>query len=708
MDTSEHVYGDDPADGHPDVRTRLAKTDYYFLGNGHVLAAVQHCRSGEGTPLGLLILHPDRFGPKRASLTCDPKTGLEGTRIRVRVGETTWFPTPTGTRVRWDNTAKTPTVRALWEAGTARVEERFGCPHPTLPRVVREITFSFCEPRERTVALVPGNDGVVTFVPGIDPPAAEGNAESGELGNRPVEPGPLVLDFAGAASATARLIHEIRCVDGEYRVVTRWDREAGSRTEPDIADVADFRDTLATFRSSDEGLNHLFMAARRQLPVAVDHRGRMDGSIWQYNLEWVRDQSHVAEALVRLGDAASARTMLARLLDEMVSPEGDTVDSGRRRAPDEVELDQNGELLAALATYVDWTGDPSLVESRWERVRALAAFPLRSRFRHAASGLLHNRREYWERHAAHGIEDGFELTSQLFVCLGLQEAARLADALGHVEDRDRWRDASASIRNAMLDDPRWRLVEEGHFIKRRGVDGAWQRTVCMEPDPNLPDGIPLLAPGDHFLDPDTETVLPIVHGMVAGDSELARNTLAWVEQLWNQAWDDGGYGRYHVTGEPDSPGAWPFASLFVARAYAEARDDAKVWRILRWLEETRGGEAGAWFENHGPRFAPPFPQVGIVPWTWAELASLVVHHLLGVRPDRTGVTLRPWLLAGLTEMEASLRVGEHRLHLAVRRAASPEERGMVVEGKRLPWGEAGVRIPRPESDVRVDISCQWS
>jgi hypothetical protein len=693
MDTSEHVYGDDPAQGHPDVRTRLADTDYYFLGNGHVLTAVQHCRSGEGTPLGLLVLHPDRFGPKRASLTCDHARGLEGTRVGVRVGEITWFPSPGGTRVGWDNAAKIPTVRALWQGGAARIEERFSCAHPTLPRVVREISVTLSDPPAGLIVLLPGNESA----------RPEGSAEARELGGPSPEAGPLVLDFAGTMSATVRLIHEARGVDGRYEVVTWWDTEAGIGVDPDAA--AGCWETVATFRSSDETLNHLFLAARNQLPAAVDHRGRMDGSIWQYNLEWVRDQSHVAEALVRLGDAAKARTMLTRLLDEMVSPEGDTVDSGRRRSPAEVELDQNGELLAALATYVDWTGDLDLAATRWERIRALAAFPLRDPFRHPASGLLHNQREYWERHGAHGIEDGFELSSQFFVALGLQEAARMADALGYGEDRDRWREASAALRHGLLDDPVWRLVEEGHFIKRRGMDGAWQRTVHMEPDPNLPEGVPLLAPGDHFLDPDTEVVLPIVHGMVAADSELARSTLAHVEALWNQAWDHGGYGRYHVSGEPDSPGAWPFASLFVARAYAEAGDDAKVWRVLRWLSETRGGEAGAWFENHGPRFAPPFPQVGIVPWTWAELASLVVHHLLGVRPDSEGITLRPRLLEGLTEMNASLRVGEHRLHLIVRRADSPEEQGATVNGASLPWSENGVRIPRPGSDLHIEVSC---
>jgi hypothetical protein len=36
---------------------------------------------------------------------------------------------------------------------------------------------------------------------------------------------------------------------------------------------------------------------------------------------------------------------------------------------------------------------------------------------------------------------------------------------------------------------------------------------------------------------------------------------------------------------------------------------------------------------------------------------------------------------------------------------SNEERGGVVNGERLPWGENGVRIPLPESDVEVELFC---
>ncbi len=32
MDTSEHIYHDDPKNGHKDVKTTLKDVDYYFFG----------------------------------------------------------------------------------------------------------------------------------------------------------------------------------------------------------------------------------------------------------------------------------------------------------------------------------------------------------------------------------------------------------------------------------------------------------------------------------------------------------------------------------------------------------------------------------------------------------------------------------------------------------------------------------------------------
>jgi hypothetical protein len=141
----------------------------------------------------------------------------------------------------------------------------------------------------------------------------------------------------------------------------------------------------------------------------------------------------------------------------------------------------------------------------------------------------------------------------------------------------------------------------------------------------------------------------------------------------------------------------------VARARAEAGDDDGVWRVLRWLASTRGGKAGAWFENDGARVAPPFAQLGFPPWTWAELITLFIHHLLGVRPRREGITLRPRLLEGLQRMEGSLNIGGHRLELTVTRKGPGEERGGLLEGDRLAWGDDGVRLPPLQTDVELEL-----
>jgi hypothetical protein len=207
----------------------------------------------------------------------------------------------------------------------------------------------------------------------------------------------------------------------------------------------------------------------------------------------------------------------------------------------------------------------------------------------------------------------------------------------------------------------------------------------------------------HYLEPDTSTVLPIALEFVDPRGELARNTLADVEQLWNQRWDHGGYGRYHVSSEPDSPGPWPFASLFVARAYFEAGDDDKVWRVLNWLRSVPGGRAGAWFEFYGPRPIPPCPQIGVIPWTWAEIACFFIHHLLGVRPGYAELVLRPRLLAGLDRVEARLWLRGHTLRVGMRRARSGEKAALVVAGESQPYSPSGVRLPMPSADLDVQV-----
>lgn len=673
MDMKEHIYTDDPTVGHPDVRTYLAGVDYFFIGNGLIQAAVQVCRSCEGTPLGLLILNPDRFGPKRAALTCFDAEGVTGTIISVRVNGTDHTPAGNELNAQWDDVDGVPAACVTWSAGNLDVQERFYCPGLSSPRIHRRITVSSAEADNSEILLLTGDS---------------------DKEGQPVTLSPN-------CSATVCLLYEVVRDDGEPLVVTRWkehDRPSAYST--------DYWTGLTHCHTGDTSLDHLFASARCQMPAAVDAIGRMDGSIWQYNLEWVRDQAHVTEALVRLGDYDLARTMLARLLDDFVSESGDVIDSGQYRDPIEVELDQNGELLTALKTYVDWTGDLDLLRERWGKVTALASFPLQESFCHEESGLLHNAREYWERHGGFGILDGFELMHQFFVALGLESAVYLSERTGNRAETETWKTAAERLRYGLLEDPQYRLIENGHFIKRRGIDGVWQKTITRPDDCVLPPEIPLMEDGPRSLDPDTSSVLPIAYAFIDPNGDLASNTLAHMEETWNQRWDDGGYGRYNAESEADSAGPWPFASLFVARAYVEAGDHDNVWRILRWLSNAPSSRAGSWFEFYGNRIAPPYAQNGIIPWTWAEMATLFVHHLVGVRPDLDGVTIRPFLLNGLDQMNATVRVREHRLNIDVRRAASVKERRALAGTESYVWQDGkGVRMPLPTSNVDVTVLC---
>ena len=636
VDVAEHVYHDDPAQGHPDVRTRLAGASYFFVGNGLIQASVQHAPGGEGTPLGLAIMNPERLGKKRECLTMDPVAGLEATVLRLATDSGEQAPRSDTLTVSWDINPPVPTVLAAWDGDGLKVQERFSCPSLALPRLSREVT-----------VLNEGDRPLHAII-------------------RTGSPGALVerrCSLAPRESLRVWLIYDLGPEGGS--ILMRW----SDRDPIETAASASWTG-LSAIAFNEPVLDHLFRASRTQLPAAISARGRVDGSIWQYNREWVRDQAFMAQALTALGRWPLAATMLRRLVTEFVTPEGATIDSSEVRARDDVELDQNGVLLYVLDEYVNWTGDLGLVAGLWDRITAIAEYPLRPEFRHAPSGMLSGTREFWERHAAHGIEPGLEMVYQLFVSIGLSSAAGLARQLGKSREAGRWQAAAEALRVAMLSHPTAALLDARGFVKRRTLAGPVQETIRARPDSGLPAGVPLAAHGAHFLNPDTCCVLPIVFGFVTPDSAVALATLEHVERLWNQEWTGGGYGRYHVSSEPDSPGAWPFASVFVARAAVEAGDSDRAWRILRWMMTTAGSSAGSWFEFNGPRIAPPFPQVGVIPWTWAEIVLLLVHHVLGVRPAVDGIHVRPRLLAGLQRVEARLPVRDGWLRLDLRADAS--------------------------------------
>ncbi len=669
IDVKEHFYDDDPHIGHPDVRTVLQSVNYFFLGNGLIQAAVQWAAAEEGTPLGLLVMDPEVLGKKREALTQDQAKGLEATLAEVAADGKRFFPGGAGLKVRWDEREGLPVVLAEWRAGDLEVAESFSCPDHDSPQLVREIKIRNLRSEAVSVAVRTGVRDVFVERSANVPPKGE-----------------TFIILAYRLEASRKRVSAVFV-----------DPPSVSRA------IRPFRDPRIRIHFGHPLLGHFFRSAVFQLPAAVSRAGRVDGSIWQYNREWLRDQAVVATALAMIGDRDGARTMFARLLDRFVTDEGDAIDSSERRAADEVELDQNGFLLLGLKDYVLWTGDLDLVRKAWRKVVAAAEFPLGAVFRHNASGLLMNRREFWERHRLHGIETGMELVHQLYTSAGLEAASVLAGSLGDKTAAERWAGESRRIRKAMLEDRIFRMLDNRGFIKRRGQDGPVQETIRPQPEAALPAGVPLGSEGEHYLNPDTSAVLPIVLGFIEPGSLPARLTLASMETLWNQAWNHGGYGRYHCTSEPDSAGPWPFPSLFVARAAAEAGDFANVWRILHWLDSLPGAAAGGWFEFYGTRLSPPFPQVGIIPWTWAEMIHLFIRHILGFRPEADGLHIRPRLLPGMGPVRADIPFRGARLTLEI---DPPEEKRPLrfdTDGTVLRQSDGQIILASPERNIRIAI-----
>jgi len=176
-----------------------------------------------------------------------------------------------------------------------------------------------------------------------------------------------------------------------------------------------------------------------------------------------------------------------------------------------------------------------------------------------------------------------------------------------------------------------------------------------------------------------------------------------IEELWNQRWSGGGYGRYHISSEPDSPGPWTFPSLFIARAYMEMGRYGMVQRVLDWLSSLSGSLSGTWHEFYGRRISPPFPQVGIPPWTWAEIITLTIHHILGIRPEEEHIRIRPRLLPGMDEIKGRFPIRNITIHLEIKVDSKISEAEFEANVDLIEEGGCEVLIPYSDEDVFLKI-----
>ncbi len=667
IDVSEHVYTDDPNIGHADVRTVLKDVSYFFLGNGLIQAAVQYSPQGEGTPLGLIIMDPEVLCKKRDTLTFDGDTGLENTQVKLEFENNPQAHLPRNLRVSWNHESEIPQVLARWEISDLEISEVFYCPSSHAPVLIREIAVKNLAAHDKHFAL----------------------------------------KTSTLQSSFARQV-ELRVRD-EKRIILRYDFDKKSHAvdiveseSPLEIEAASYWKNIAALDFSNPAYHHLFNVATKQLPAVISQAGKMDASTWQYNLEWVRDQSFIIFGMTVAGHHKLAGKLLNRVINELVSADGDCVDSGEKRDPQEVELDQNGVLLYVLENYVSWTNDFDIVLQNWEKIVKIAEFPLNEIFQHESSGMFCNCRDYWERHQAHGIKDGLELMYQIFPSIGLKSAANLARKMSKNALAQRWEYHAAKLREAVLHDPKFAMVNESGFIKRLNPDGTIQEAIVPGDKSGLPDGVPLADKNrTHFLNPDTSAVLPIVLEYIAGDSEIANATLAQMELLWNQEWDIGGHGRVNVDSEADSEGPWPVASIIIAKAHVESKNYGNVSKVLEWLNTLPGALSGSWFEMYGPRIAPPYAQNGILPWAWGEILALFVHHIVGLQPKENYLRFRPRVIPGMGNIHAKLPFRNRVIDIAIEQVPETTNIQFQCDAKFFRPTADEILIPFVGSDISI-------
>ncbi len=582
-----------------------------------------------------------------------PEYGLEKTMptlivdgVRFRPGDSTkvvWFP------------GDIPMVTALWQPGGHSMIENFwtAIDHPIL---IREFTFHAESPVERVELELSlyGNPAIFSeFLGNAFGLAARGF--DAMLVNVPVVgifhertiTVPMTRDgslyrmavmYSLGIDVPDVLLSELQKNEREY-----WGRSALRWRTPNPQWII-------------HETERLFTASAMGLRSAVSDTGRFDASLWQYGYEWSGDAANVAEALVYSGQFESAQAVLENIFHRLTIPEGMTMESGRFRGGMDSELNNNGEILKACRTYLDWTGDREFIADHYDRISALANYLLQPEFLNEETGMLMACRDIWERNAAMGILPGYDIAHQTFGILGLRDAAHIANLCSNENDRYRWAETAKRMRESVLNHPTHSMIEGGRIIKRRLLDSS----VQLELLPNWvdkefqnrfsPEGMPLSEKGARVWEPDISECLPIALGVIDPQSEVARNTLEALETLWSQQWDGGGYGRYNIASEPDSPGPWPLATMYMAAAYLEAGDFEKAPRALDWLA-SKAGAGGSWFEFYGDRPTPPLPPTGILVWAWAQWITLVVRHLIHaeVHEDRL------WLAPRLAGFKGDLR-----------------------------------------------------
>jgi hypothetical protein len=439
-----------------------------------------------------------------------------------------------------------------------------------------------------------------------------------------------------------------------------------------------------TITTKDDLVQKMYDNNRYILPGYIADDGKLDAGVFEYGGQWVRDASNTALGAIHIGEFELAHAMLEHMLLNMITDEGTTMIGSSFGDPSGEQFDQMGEFMYVMKSYVDWTGDFSLLFRYKNKIVKMIERPLNPIFRDV-TGMVHNKREFWER----TFDDAYEIAYQTWVIVGLRTAADLSKYLEVKDKAEYWRKEADIILNATLNHPTAKLVDNGHLIKRRNTTGeikdVFKYYSWVE---GAPGGLESLS----CIYPDASMALPIAMHVIEPKSLLAKNTLNELEKLWNQRWSFGGYDRYNTSSQGDQPGPWSFATTFIMRAQHEAGLLDMSRRSLDWLYNNAGGRTGALYEEI-PLIKGTYYTSGLIPWTSAEISYFIVHNMLGIKFYGDKMVINPNLYQATAPVKANLRFKTGRIDLEITNAGKVQY-ALVNNAKIKPDANGDIVIPK--------------
>jgi len=644
--------------------------EYFAVRSDQLVYFIQADRADLGSAVTGYLFNADsiQLTSKDNAFNYVDSTGVSHNALEVIMDKSKFAFTAFGehTRVNWGKDDGIPAVEAKWWADGVQVTEKFSgfSENNTIRRtILLEGKNLHGEEKLLLELRLPGQHGAsdkralwVNHNGCLQGIAIAGDfpVKTDEVNNT-IEIGPLTISPEKTIKVEtfmfAQLPASTKTPDNVKAQISQIENE-NQRDELLQATKA-FWNKGSGITTEDEVVQEVFDNARFSIPAIVSNSGSVRTGPFQYQAQWVRDNSQFSLGLTASGYFEEARAVLEHCLRDMITTDGTTMIGGNFEDPDMEQFDQTGEIMYALRWYTDLSGDTTLVTTYRNKLLALIERPLNPKF-HDETGLVHNHREFWEQ----TMNDAYELAYNTYVVVGLREAVAMAGLLNAEENVQRWSEEADKMQKAILN----LLVDNGTFIKRRNVTGEVAKHLVNAG--GHPD-VPSMNVEHNSITPDATMSLPIIFGLVDPDSPIAANTLNEVEKLRNMRWSGGGYDRYDSSSEINMPGPWGIAGALTIRGQHTAGMFDRSRSTLEWFRNVTGGNAGLYYEEIPLLPGSQQSWLGLVVWPSGELPAFVVQHYLGLKFENSFVIVKPKLYPGSPAVKANLRFRNDRLKLEI-------------------------------------------